>query len=157
MRIAIYWIGKTRLAGVAELTAEYTNRLKHYCDLDAQEIRGARHKSEGRTKRVAGLSAEEDQLLARAERAHVVALDPAGKSWDSAEFAKYIGQQRDQGSRDLAFCVGAADGFGNEFLRRASVKLSLSRLTMPHELARVVLLEQLYRAFTMLSNHPYPR
>jgi 23S rRNA (pseudouridine1915-N3)-methyltransferase len=157
MRIAFYWIGKTRLAGVAELTNEYAARLKHYCELDAQEIRGGRRKLEGRAKRTAGVSGEEDQILSRSERAYLVALDPAGGSLDSAGFAGFISKQRDQGSRDLAFCVGGADGFSDEFLRRANSKMSLSRLTMPHELARVVLLEQLYRAFTILSNHPYPR
>jgi len=157
MRIAVYWIGKTRLAGIAELTNEYAARLKHYCELDAQEIRGGPRKSEKRAKKVAGISGEEEQILSRSERAHLVALDPAGGSWDSAEFAGFIRKQRDQDSRDLVFCVGGADGFSDEFLCQANLKMSLSRLTMPHELARVVLLEQLYRAFTILTNHPYPR
>lgn len=161
MRIAVYWIGKTRLAGVAPLTDEYAQRLKHYCELDAQEIRGARRKTAGRTAgqdaATEGLSAEEDHMISRAGRALLVALDPDGKRWNSAEFAAYIGRQRDQGVRELAFCVGGADGFSEPFLRRAQLKVSLSPMTMPHELARVVLLEQLYRAFTILSNHPYPR
>ena len=162
MRIAVYWIGKTRLAGVAALTEEYAGRLKHYCELDAQEIRGARRKSAGRGEGTgaAGLSAEEDHMFSRVQqqaRAQIIALDPDGKRWSSAELAGYIGRQRDQGVRELAFCVGGADGFSEPFLRRANLKVSLSPMTMPHELARVVLLEQLYRAFTMLSNHPYPR
>jgi 23S rRNA (pseudouridine1915-N3)-methyltransferase len=158
MRIAVYWIGRTRLAGVAALTEDYSGRLSHYCELDAQEIRGGRRRGTGRADAsAAGLSAEEEHLLARAGRAQVIALDPDGKRWNSVEFAAYIGRQRDQGGRELAFCVGGADGFSEEFLRRAHLKLSLSPLTMPHELARVVLLEQIYRAFTMLSNHPYPR
>ena len=157
MRIAVYWIGKTRLTGIAELTSEYVARLKHYCELDAQEIRGGHRKSDGRSKKVAGLSGEENQILSRGERARLVALDPAGESLDSSGFAAFIRKRRDQDSRDLAFCVGGADGFSEEFLRRTHAKISLSRLTMPHELARVVLLEQLYRAFTILSHHPYPR
>jgi 23S rRNA (pseudouridine1915-N3)-methyltransferase len=161
MRIAVYWIGKTRLAGVASLTDEYAHRLRHYCELEAQEIRGGRRKTEGRGDGAAsGLSAEEDHMISRATkegRGQIIALDPNGRRWNSTEFAAHVGKQRDQGTRELAFCVGGADGFSEEFLRRADLKVSLSPMTMPHELARVVLLEQLYRAFTILSNHPYPR
>jgi 23S rRNA (pseudouridine1915-N3)-methyltransferase len=158
MRIAVYWIGKTRLAGVAALTDEYSRRLQHYCELDAQEIRGGRRRTSGRPEASsAGMSAEEDHMISRAGHAQLIALDPDGKRWNSAEFAAFIGRQRDQGSREMAFCVGGADGFSDDFLRRAQLKVSLSPMTMPHELARVVLLEQLYRAFTILSNHPYPR
>lgn len=158
MRIGVYWIGRTRLAGVGPLTEEYAQRLKHYCELDAREIRGgsARNarKPAGATP---GMSAEEQHMIGRAGRARLLALHPGGRSWDSREFAAFIGKQRDQGAGELAFCVGGAEGFTGEFLRRASLALSLSPMTMPHELARVVLLEQIYRAFTILSNHPYPR
>ena len=156
MRIAVYWIGKTRLAGVAALTDEYAKRLRHYCELDAQEIRGGRPRNMGRSE-VADVSAEEGHILSRAARALVIALDPNGKRWTSGEFASYIGKQRDQDSRDLVFCVGGADGFSKGFLDQTHLKISLSPMTMPHELARVVLLEQLYRTFTILTNHPYPR
>jgi 23S rRNA (pseudouridine1915-N3)-methyltransferase len=68
-----------------------------------------------------------------------------------------LGKLRDRGQRAVTFCVGGADGFSEGFREHADTLLALSPLTLPHELARVVLLEQLYRAFTMLANHPYPR
>lgn len=156
MRIAVYWIGKTRLPGVSSLTDEYAKRLKHYCEFAALEVRGGKRKS-ATVAGSTGLSAEEDNMIRRSSQALRVALDPDGRAWSSAEFAAYLGKQRDQGSRELAFCVGGADGFSPAFRKQAHLKFSLSPMTMPHELARVVLLEQLYRAFTILANHPYPR
>jgi 23S rRNA (pseudouridine1915-N3)-methyltransferase len=149
MRIEVFWIGKTRLPGVAALTAEYSLRLGRYCQFQAREVRPGKKKGAG--------SSEEDAMRAYSEGAFRVVLDPAGKQWGSREFCRFIERMRDRGQRPVCFCVGGAEGFTNEFRERADLLLSLSPLTLPHELARVVLLEQLYRAFTTLANHPYPR
>lgn len=149
MRVLVLWIGKTRLPGVAALTEEYSNRLSHYCEFQGVPIRAAR---DGR-----GSASEEDALRTRSKGAYRVVLDSSGQCWNSAQFARFLERARESGSRDLAFCVGGAEGFSRAFCEEANLLLSLSSLTLPHELARVVLLEQLYRAFTMLSNHPYPR
>jgi 23S rRNA (pseudouridine1915-N3)-methyltransferase len=149
MRVEVLWIGKTRLPGVAALTEEYSKRLGRYCEFHGGEVRGSR-KSGGGGK-------EEDAMLAQAKESFRVVLDPAGKQTTSPDFARFLGALRDRGQRSVTFCVAGADGFSSAFRKEADLLLSLSPLTMPHELARAVLLEQLYRAFTTLANHPYPR
>src|SRR6185503_373902 len=118
-----------------------------------EEVRAARRKSGAS----GGAGREEDAMLARSADSHRVVLDPAGRQYDSAQFAAFLQKLQDGGTRAISFSVGGADGFSNEFRSRADTLLSLSHLTMPHELARVVLLEQIYRAWTILAHHPYPR
>ena len=89
--------------------------------------------------------------------ASIVLLDDQGKPQTSAQFAKWLGETRDRGAREIAFLCGGAEGFPEELRRRATQKFSLSFLTFSHELARVMLAEQLYRAFAILSGHPYPK
>jgi 23S rRNA (pseudouridine1915-N3)-methyltransferase len=86
---------------------------------------------------------------------YLVLLDSRGKQFTSEQFADWLGKQRDQGRQNIFFTVGPADGWSEEARRRADLLLSLGSMTLPHELARVVLSEQLYRAFTILSGHPY--
>ena len=150
MRVRVFWIGKTRLPGVAALTEEYTKRLGRYCEFHAEELREGKRKA-------GGVSAAEAALLARSEGSYHVALDPAGRNWNSTELAGFLKRKRDDGSRGITFCVGGADGFSPAFRQQAHLLFSLSPMTLPHELARVVLLEQLYRAFALLAHHPYPR
>ena len=154
MRVEVFWIGKARLPGVAALTEEYTKRLGRYCEFEGREVREtAREGKRG----AGGLTAAEEKLLQGSEGAQRVALDPAGRQWNSGELAAFLRKQRDGGGKAIAFCVGGADGFSGAFREKADLLLSLSPMTLPHELARVMLLEQLYRAFTMLAGHPYPR
>jgi 23S rRNA (pseudouridine1915-N3)-methyltransferase len=87
----------------------------------------------------------------------VVLLDAAGKTFATDSFAAWIRKQRDTASRELVFLCGGAAGFPPDLSRQATMKLSLSSLTMPHEFARVVLAEQIYRAFTILAGHPYSK
>ena len=84
-------------------------------------------------------------------------LDAGGKQFDSGRFAEWIGGLRDRGAREIAFLCGDAAGFPEELRQRAKQSISLSALTMSHELARVMLAEQVYRAFTILAGHPYPK
>ena len=154
MRVRVFWIGKTRLPGVAALTAEYAKRLGRYCDFEGHELREAAREAR---QEASGCTAAEEKLLRRSEGTQRVALDPSGRRWNSEELAGFLRKQRDGGGRALAFCLGGADGFSPEFRKQARLLLSLSTFTMPHELARVVLLEQIYRAWTILAHHPYPR
>jgi 23S rRNA (pseudouridine1915-N3)-methyltransferase len=85
-----------------------------------------------------------------------VLLDPSGKSMDSPRFAKLV-SQAEQEARDLVFLIGGATGLPAAWRQNPGTLLSLSEMTMPHELARVVLAEQIYRAFTLLRGHPYPK
>jgi 23S rRNA (pseudouridine1915-N3)-methyltransferase len=86
---------------------------------------------------------------------HLILLDSRGKQFTSDQFAAWLGQQRDQGLQTIVFAIGPADGWSDESRQRAGLLLSLGPMTLPHELARVVLCEQVYRAFTILSGHPY--
>jgi 23S rRNA (pseudouridine1915-N3)-methyltransferase len=86
---------------------------------------------------------------------HLVLLDSRGKQFTSDQFAAWLGQQRDQGLQTVVFAIGPADGWSDESRQRADLLLSLGPMTLPHELARVALCEQVYRAFTILSGHPY--
>lgn len=86
---------------------------------------------------------------------YLVLLDSRGRQFSSEQFAEWLGKQRDQGQQAIIFAIGPADGWSDEVRKQANLLLSLGPMTLPHELARVVLSEQIYRAFTILSGHPY--
>jgi 23S rRNA (pseudouridine1915-N3)-methyltransferase len=86
---------------------------------------------------------------------YLVLLDTRGQQFTSEQLAQWLGKQRDEGRQNVIFAIGPADGWSEEARKRANLLLSLGPMTLPHELARVVLSEQLYRAFTILSGHPY--
>ena len=141
MRISLIMLGKTRRAEVRALLDDYVARIRRYADVQVIELRDA--------------PAWRKQKLD--SHAAVVLLDASGKQLSSAQFAKWLGEQRDRGLRELVFLCGDADGFPGELRASACAKISLSTLTMPHELARVLLAEQIYRAFAILAGHPYPK
>ena len=142
MKIKVAWIGKTKEPGIQALTADYLKRISRYA-----EVEGLALKDE------AGVLA-----LARGERQKdrhkLVLLDSRGKQLSSEELAAFHEREQVQ-ALPLLFAIGGADGFSEEGRRQAGFVLSLGRMTLPHELARVVLLEQIYRAFTIMKNHPY--
>ena len=101
---------------------------------------------------------ESEELIKKvSDKAVLIALDERGKVLDSQKFSKLLANIRDKGTRELVLVLGGPDGHGEGLLQRADIKLSLSAMTMPHGLARVVLAEQVYRALTILDNHPYHR
>jgi len=97
----------------------------------------------------------EAALLAHSAKHRLVLLDSGGKQLSSEEFADFIRKHQEKSGLPLLFAIGAADGFSADARKTASSILSLGKITMPHELARVVLIEQVYRAFTILNRHPY--
>jgi 23S rRNA (pseudouridine1915-N3)-methyltransferase len=142
MRIRLLMIGKTRRPEMRAILDDYAKRISRSCPLEITEVRDG--------------SAAGKKL--DAERGGtVVLLDAAGKNFDSNALAKWLGELRDRGIRELIFLCGDADGFPDDLRRRAHQKLSLSAMTFSHELARVMLAEQLYRAFAILSGSPYPK
>jgi len=143
VKIKIAWIGKTKAAAVQTLADEYLKRLKHYA-----EVEGVALKDEAGLLKLC-------EPGARPVGHVLVLLDGRGKQFSSEEFAKWLGEHQDRSSAPLLFAIGAADGFSEEARRAATLVLSLGRMTLAHELARVVLLEQIYRAFTILKGHPY--
>ncbi|MBZ5703310.1 MAG: 23S rRNA (pseudouridine(1915)-N(3))-methyltransferase RlmH [Acidobacteriia bacterium] len=142
MRIRLLMLGKTRRAELRALLEEYVKRISRHAAIEAVEVRD---------------SAAALKRLDADRAATVVLLDAAGKQPASEAFAKWIGELRDRGTRELVFLCGGAEGFPEELRRRAQHKISLSAMTFSHELARVMLAEQLYRAFAILSGSPYPK
>ncbi|HEY6989429.1 MAG TPA: 23S rRNA (pseudouridine(1915)-N(3))-methyltransferase RlmH [Bryobacteraceae bacterium] len=139
MKTYLYFIGKPRDAHANALAAEFVKRSSRYTQYEMREIDPRRF-----------------DLFARHPAARKIFLDPAGRRLDSAEFVRIVEQAETTG-QDLVFLLGGHDGLPSEWKPRADLLLSLSPMTFPHELARAMLAEQVYRAFTTLRGHPYPR
>jgi 23S rRNA (pseudouridine1915-N3)-methyltransferase len=142
MKIRLILLGKTRRSELVVLLDEYVKRIGRSCPIEVTEVRDG----EAAVKKL-----DTDRA------ATAVLLDAGGKSYDSDSFAKWIGDQRDRGTREIVFICGDADGFPQPLRERVRQKLSLSAMTYSHELARVMLAEQIYRAFAILSGSPYPK
>jgi 23S rRNA (pseudouridine1915-N3)-methyltransferase len=144
VKLTVVAIGvQARDAGSSNLAEVYLARLPQYCTIETRFFRSLEAFIEYVTK-----------LRGRTAPV-VVLLDSRGKAMTSEEFAGWIGRQRDNGVQHLVFAVGPADGWSAKTRESASLLLSFGPMTLPHELARVVLVEQVYRAFTILANHPY--
>jgi 23S rRNA (pseudouridine1915-N3)-methyltransferase len=139
----IVWIGKTKEAAVASLAEEYLKRIGRYAAVEGIALR------------------DEADLLAKfggmkgSAKSTLALMDARGKEFSSEQFAKFIGDYQDRNPLPLVFAIGGADGFSDTARAAAQHVMSLGKMTLAHELARVVLLEQIYRAFTILKGHPY--
>jgi 23S rRNA (pseudouridine1915-N3)-methyltransferase len=142
MRLQLLMLGKTRRPEMRAILDDYAKRINRSCPIELAEVRDAG----AAIKKV-----DADRA------ATIVLLDAAGKTLDSNALARWLGELRGRGTRELIFLCGDADGFPDELRQRAHHKLSLSPMTFSHELARVMLAEQLYRAFAILSGSPYPK
>jgi 23S rRNA (pseudouridine1915-N3)-methyltransferase len=138
VKIFLYYIGKVRDSHAHAMAEEYVKRSTRFATCVMQEIRVSTAKGD-----------RFDPWVKHPSIAKIM-LDPAGRVFDSAKFAGLF-------ERDLMFIIGGAEGLPAEWRSKADVLLSLSAMTMPHELARVVLAEQIYRALAMKGGHPYPR
>jgi 23S rRNA (pseudouridine1915-N3)-methyltransferase len=142
MKLKIAWIGKTKEPAVQTLTDDYLKRISRYA-----QSAGVVVKDEAA---ILSLARGDRQK----ERHKLILLDSRGKQLSSEELSEFLDREQVQ-AIPLLFAIGGADGFSQEAQTQAAFTLSLGKMTLPHELARVVLLEQLYRAFTILKNHPY--
>ncbi len=152
MKVIVLAVGKPRNAGLAAATGEYEERAARYWPLERIEVREEPAKSAS-----ADLvrAREGERLAARIPTgAVIVCCDPGGKRLDSAAFSAWLQDQRESG-RDVAFVIGGAYGLAPALLAKAAVRLELAPWTLPHELARLVLAEQLYRAGTIVRREPY--
>ena len=143
MRIRLVMLGKTRPQAFRALLDEYVQRIRHYTELEVFELRDRSPAALRKVKFDSGTLA--------------VLVDAAGQQFSSRRFAAWLGELRNRGTREIIFLCGDAQGFPNELRARAQQKISLSTLTMQHELARVVLVEQIYRALAILAGHPYAK
>jgi 23S rRNA (pseudouridine1915-N3)-methyltransferase len=143
LKIRLVMLGKTRRSEVRALVDDYVARIARFAEIEITELRED--------------SSASFRKLKLDSAATVVLLDDAGRHQTSAQFAKWLVETRDRGAREIVFLCGAADGFPDTLRRRATQKLSLSSLTFSHELARVMLAEQIYRALAILAGHPYPK
>ncbi|MEX2262059.1 MAG: 23S rRNA (pseudouridine(1915)-N(3))-methyltransferase RlmH [Bryobacteraceae bacterium] len=139
MKVILYYVGKARDPHANALAQEYVTRSGRYARCEMRELRPAR-----------------TDLWSRHPSATRILLDPEGRALSSRDFTSLV-ERAELEARDLVFVVGGADGLPAEWRSRADLLLSLSPLTFPHELARAVLAEQIYRAFATLRGHPYPR
>ena len=142
-------------AWVREACADYSRRLESRLKVTLVEIEPGR-RTAGRSPRKAVETEARKLLTALRPGEWVVALDERGTQMSTRELADWLAGRMREG-RDLAFLIGGPDGFAAEVAARSDITLSLSRLTLPHALVRVVLAEQLYRAMTLLTHHPYHR
>ena len=148
MKIKVAWIGKTKEPAIETLTGEYLKRISRYA-----EVAGVVLKDEAAVLSLANGERQQKRSQNK-ERYKLVLLDSRGKQFSSEELAEFL--EREQGNATpLLFAIGGSDGFSEEARRHAGVILALGKMTLPHELARVILVEQLYRACTILKNHPY--
>ncbi|HYO62444.1 MAG TPA: 23S rRNA (pseudouridine(1915)-N(3))-methyltransferase RlmH [Pyrinomonadaceae bacterium] len=153
MRFRFIWVGKTRNEHLRALVDDYLKRLGRFVRCEVSEVREARSGDERACleeegKRVAALLSSD---------ALTVLLDLGGRQWGSEELAEEVGRWQVSGTREVAFVVGGHYGVSDELRRRAQARWSLSRLTLTHEMARVLLVEQLYRAHTILRGLPYQK
>jgi 23S rRNA (pseudouridine1915-N3)-methyltransferase len=142
MRIRLLMLGKMRRPELRVVLDDYVRRIARWWPTEVTEVRdGAAALKKLRTDRAATS----------------VLLDAAGKVYDSVVFAKWLGEQRDRGTREIIFVCGDADGFPEALREQVRQRVSLSAMTYSHELARVMLAEQIYRALAILSGSPYPK
>lgn len=154
MRLRIVALGHRMPAWVDAAVNDYAKRLPREYELSIVELKPA-PRDRGRT--VAQLLDDEAaRITAACTGATTIALDERGAAWTSIELARRLGRWRSEGS-DIAFVIGSADGLAESIRTRAAARVSLSAMTLPHALVRVLLVEQLYRASTIEAGHPYHR
>lgn len=152
MRLRIIWTGKTRDARLRSLIEDYAERLSHFVRCEVTELREL-----GRADKP-GIDKETKRISDRLRPGSVtVLLDSEGAEWTSQQLAAQVQSWEVSGVKEVAFVIGGPNGFASDFKMRADKRWSLSRLTLTHEMARVLLFEQLYRAYTIIHGLPYQK
>jgi len=150
MKFKFVWVGKTRDPNWKTLQAEYLRRLSHFVNCEIMEVKD--------TGGPTAIEVEGNDLLSKLnQNTFVVLLDVTGRPLSSPELAAELDKWQNRSLREVAFIIGGAQGASSRVAERADVKLSLSFLTFTHEMARVILIEQLYRAFTIIKGFPYQK
>lgn len=159
MRISLFAVGRLKTGPEKELASRYLDRFAKAGPAIGLELARMTEVSESRASNSETRKREEAAALEKAlpEGAVLILLDERGKAIDSEAFADLLGRQRDGGKRDVMIAIGGADGLDPELRKRADLTLNLGSMTWPHQLVRILIAEQLYRAVTILSGHPYHR
>ncbi len=150
MKFRFVWVGKTKDPSYRTLQENYLGRLSHFVKTEVVEVRDA---ASGETKEIEG-----NRILEKLNHSSFVCLlDVPGQQVSSHELAAKVESWQNSGVKEISFVIGGADGISPRVAAKANYTLSLSFLTFTHEMARVVLLEQLYRAFTIIKGYPYQK
>jgi 23S rRNA (pseudouridine1915-N3)-methyltransferase len=153
MIFRLVWVGKTRNEHLRALALDYLGRLRRFVRCEVTELR----ESAARTERE-GIEDEGKRIIGALHRdALVVLLDVEGREWSSTALAAEIEKWQNTGTKEVVFVIGGHNGVSEEVRARAQTRWSLTRLTLTHEMARVVLAEQLYRAYTIIHGLPYQK
>lgn len=150
MKFRFVWIGKTKNKNWRALQEEYLQRLSHFAKFETIEIRESQPHE---TKEIEGKRI----LEALPAGGFVILLDVVGKQFDSKQLAGEIETWQNRSLREIVFIIGGQDGISKEVAEKSDLRLSLSKMTLTHEAARVLLAEQLYRSFTIINNYPYQK
>jgi 23S rRNA (pseudouridine1915-N3)-methyltransferase len=155
MKFQFVWIGRTKRAPVRDLIQDYVDRIRKFAPVEVIELRD-RDDVGGDARRI--IDKEGEDILSRtASAGYLIALDERGRELDSIKFAELIEKHRLAGTKQIAFVIGGHNGLSDAVRDRADFVLALSRMTITHELARVLLIEQVYRAFAIIHALPYQK
>jgi 23S rRNA (pseudouridine1915-N3)-methyltransferase len=154
MRIHLVFVGKTGFGDLESAIARYVDRIEHYCHIQTHYIKAEKITPSSSESTIREKESERIVKLV-GRQGHVTVMDQSGREYDSPGLARFIERLNDSGVSDLWMAVGGPVGVSPELLGRADTVMSLSRLTFPHDLARLMLVEQLYRAFTIIRGEPY--
>lgn len=156
MKIKIISVGKIKEKYIKDGIAEYSKRLSKYVQLECIEINDEKAPENLSLKEMKIVKDKEgERILAKIDKEYIIALDIIGKQLDSVKLAQTINDIFSYQSSDIVFVIGGSLGLSKEVLEKANLRLSFSKLTFPHQLMKMVLLEQIYRSFRILSNEPY--
>lgn len=157
MKITIVTVGKIKEKYLRDAIAEYTKRLSKYCKLEIVEVVDEKTPDNASSiveNQIRDKEAERIQKYLK-DDAYVITLEIGGKMLDSVEFSKKIEQLGIQGKSHIIFVIGGSIGLGEEVLMRSDFAISFSKMTFPHQLMRVILLEQIYRGYRIMNHEPY--
>lgn len=157
MKITIVCVGKIKEKFYRDALVEYTKRLSRYCSLSITEVADEKTKEQASDVECAIIKDREGERILKSirEDGYVIALAIDGKNLDSVELSKKIEILALTGKSNLYFVIGGSLGLSDEVMKRADYKLSFSRMTFPHQLMRVILLEQIYRSYRIINHEPY--
>jgi len=151
MKLRLVWVGKTRDPHLAALAQDFTARLSHSLSIEITELRDAKP---GQRR----MEAEAEKILGATDASdRIVLLDAEGSMWNSRQLAAFLGKHMNEDQRSLTFVIGGFEGVADSVRKRVDRLWSLSPLTFTHDMTRVLVLEQLYRALAILKNHPYSK